>query len=87
VVAVGNLDKVWLEIPEDISEKAFQQAFRSMFEAEWTEVLDTADRSFPYNASNDAFFSIRKIHPVEDLTLNELLEKEGARQPANIIVS
>ena len=87
MVAVGNLDKVWLEIPEDISEKAFQQAFRSMFEAEWTEVLDTADRSFPYNASNDAFFNVRDLHPVEALTLDQLLEKEAANKPANIIVS
>ncbi len=87
MVAVGNLDKVWLEVPEELSEEAFQQAFRAYFSAEWTEILDTADKSFSYNASNNAYFSIRTIRPVEDLTLNELVEKAGADKPANIIVS
>jgi hypothetical protein len=64
-----------------------QDAFRSYFGAEWTEVLDAADKSFSYNTANNAYFAVRDLRPEENLTLEQLLENKGIGQPANIIVS
>ena len=87
MVAVGNLDKVWQEVPEDAAEEELQSAFRSYFGAEWDEVLNAAEKSHAYNAANTSYFSVRDLHPVEDLTLEQLLEKRGLGRPPNIIVS
>ena len=84
---MGNLDRVWLAVPEDVGEKELQDAFRSYFGADWAEVLDVADKSFTYNAANNAYFAVRELSPLQDLTLGQLLEKEGIGQPPNIIVS
>jgi len=84
---VGNLDGVWLAVPEDVGEKELQDAFRSCFGADWAEVLDVADKSFAYNAANTAYFAVRGLSPLQDLTLGQLREKEGIGQPPNIIVS
>jgi hypothetical protein len=64
-----------------------QVAFRSYFDAQWAEVLDVAEKSFAYNAFNNAYFAVCNMHPVENLTLEQLLEKTGIGQPTNIIVS
>jgi hypothetical protein len=85
LVAVGNLDKVWLAVPEDVAAEDLQDAFRSYFGAEWAEVLDAADKSLAYNAANNAYFAVRDLRPVENLTLEQLLEKKGIGRPANII--
>jgi len=61
--------------------------FPKLFGAEWAEVLDVADKSFTYNAANNAYFAVRNLRPVENLTLEQLLEKKGIGQPPNIIVS
>jgi hypothetical protein len=78
---------VWLAVLEDVAEKEVQDAFRSYFGAEWAEVLDVVEKSFTYSASNDAYFAVRDLRPVENLTLAQLLEKKGISQPPNIIVS
>jgi hypothetical protein len=64
-----------------------QDAFRSTFNAPWAEVLDVADKSFNYNAFNNAYFAVCNLRTVKDLTLEQLLEKTGIEQPPNIIVS
>ena len=87
MVAVGNLGKVWSTVPEDLSAEAFQQEFLINFRANWPEVLDTADKSFTYNAFNNAYFAIEGIHTIENLTLDKLLENERADTKMNIIVS
>ena len=87
MVAIGNLNKVWLKVPEDVSAEELQAAFRSYFGEDWAEVLDVADNSFTYNAANNAYFAVRDLRPVENLTLEQLLEKKGICQPPNIIVS
>jgi hypothetical protein len=87
VVALGNLDKVWLAVPEDVAAEELQDAFRSYFGAKWAEVLDVAEKSFTYNAFNNAYFAVRDLRPVENLTLEQLLEKKGMGRPPNIIVS
>jgi len=87
VVAVGNLDKVWLAVPEDVAAEELQDAFRSYFCAEWAEVLAAAEKSFTYNAANSAYFAVRDLRPVENLTLEQLLEKKGISRPLNIIAS
>jgi hypothetical protein len=74
-------------VPEDVAAEELQDAFRSYFGAEWAEVLDAAEKSFAYNAANNAYFAVRDLRPVEDLTLEQLLEKKGIGQPPNIIVS
>jgi hypothetical protein len=87
VVAVGNLDKVWLAVPEDVAEEELQDAFRQYFGAEWHEVLAAADKSFSYNAANNAYFAVRDLRPAENLTLERLLQQKGIAQPPNIIAS
>lgn len=87
MVAVGNLDQVWLAVPEDVAPEELQDAFRSYFGSEWSQVLDAADKSFPYNAANTAYFAVRELRPVENLTLEQLLEEKGIGRPPNIIVS
>lgn len=64
-----------------------QDAFRSYFGAEWSEVLHTADRSLAYNAANASYFGVRGLLPVEDLTLERLLERKGSGRTVNIIAS
>ena len=87
MVAVGDLDKVWLAVPEDVAEEGLQDAFRRHFGAEWDEVLSVTDKSFSYNAANNAYFAVRDLRPVENLTLEELLEKKGIGRSSNIIAS
>jgi hypothetical protein len=87
LVAVGNLDRVWLAVPEDVAAEALQDAFGGWFGAEWSEVLDAAEKSFAYNAANNAYFAVRDLRPVENLTLERLLERKEIGQPPNIIVS
>jgi hypothetical protein len=87
MVAVGNLDKVWLAVPEDVAPEDLQDGFRSYFGAEWAEVLDVAEKSPTYNAANNAYFAVRDLRPVVDLTLEQLLKRKGIGQPPNIIVS
>jgi hypothetical protein len=82
---VGNLDKIWLAVPEDVAEEELQDAFRSYFGAQWDEVLHAAEKSIAYNAANDAYFAVRDLRPVDNLTLEELLEKKESGQPPNII--
>lgn len=87
MVAVGDLDKVWMEVPEDVSAEEFKHVFRSYFGVEWTEVLDATNKSYYYNAANNAYFAVSKLRLVENLTLDQLLEKEDVVQPPNIIIS
>ena len=87
MVAVGDLKKIWHEIPEDASEEEFETAFKDYFGAESKEVLDAVDRSFGYNSYNNAYFSAANIEPVENLNLKQLLEEKGFSQPPNVVVS
>lgn len=87
MVAVGNLGKVWLDVPDAVAEEELQDAFRHHFGAGWDEVLDAANKSFSYNAANNAYFAVRDVSPLENLTLEQLLEKEGIGQSPNIIAS
>jgi len=87
VVAVGNLDKVWLTVPEDVRAEELREAFRRHFSAEWAVVLDAVEKSFIYNAANNAYFAVRHLRRLEDLTLDQLLGKKGIGQPPNIMVS
>jgi len=64
-----------------------QDSFRSYFGEKWAEVLDAAEKSFAYNAANNAYFAVRDLRPVESLTLEQLLEKKRIGRPPNIIVS
>ena len=82
MVAVGNLKKIWLEIPQDISEKEFKKAFEDYFGAEFGKVLDAVDNSFEYNAYNSAYFSAGGIEPLENLNLNQLLEEKVSHKKA-----
>ena len=87
MVAVGDLDKVWMPVREDVTPGELQGAFQSYFGAPWNEVLEAADKSFTYNAFNDAYFAVRNLHPVEDLTLADLLARTGIARWPNLIVS
>ena len=84
---MGSLDRIWLPVPEEDDEGELQEAFLSYFGAQWAEVLDVAEKSFAYNAANNAYFAVRGLHPIEHLTLEQLLEEKGTGTPRNIIVS
>ena len=84
---MGNLDKVWLTVPEEVSAEELQAAFQNHFGAAWSEVVDAADQSFAYNAANSVYFAVRDLRPVENLTLEQLLEERDVGQAPNIIVS
>lgn len=84
---MGSLDKVWLSVPEAVEAEELQKAFRGHFGADWTEVLSAAQMSLAYNAANNAYFAVRDLRPVEELTLEELLEQEGIGSSPNIIAS
>lgn len=86
MVAVGNLDKVWLAVPDEVTAEELRAAFQRYFGAEWAEVLDAAEKSFTYNAANNAYFAVRHLHRLEDLSLDQLLGKKGIGRPPNIIV-
>ena len=87
MVAVGNLDKVWIDVPEEAQEEELFDAFRLHFGAESAEVLAVADKSFSYNAANNAYFAVRNLRPIENLTLEQLLEQKGVDRSSNIIAS
>lgn len=87
VVAVGSLERVWSPRPEEIAEEQLEEAFGRRFGVAWADVLDAADKSFAYNVANDAYFSVRDLRPLEGLTLEELLEKNGGASTTNVIVS
>ena len=87
MVAVGNLHKVWHEVPEDVIEEELKDAFESFFGTEWAEVLDAVEKSLDYNAPNNAYFAVRNLRLVENQILEQVLKKKGVSQPPNIIVS
>ena len=87
MVAVGSLDRVWIAVPEDVAAEELQDAFQGYFGAEWAEILDVAEKSFAYNAANNAYFAVRDLRPVQNLTLEQLLEKKGISKTPNIIIS
>ena len=87
MVAVGNLHKVWHEFPEVVGPEEWQEAFRGHFGAEWTEVLDAAEKSLAYSAACNVYFAVRDLRPLENLTLEELLEKTGVSRPPNVIAA
>ncbi len=84
---MGSLDNVWCLVPEAVETEELQQAFRAHFGADWSEVLSAAQMSLAYNAANNAYFAVRDLRPVEELTLEELLEREGIGSSPNIIAS
>jgi len=86
VVAVGNLDKVWLDLPE-AGEAELRSAFAAQFGKDWEKVLINASKPFSYHAANQAYFGVREIRSLEGLFLHELVEPSGAAQPVNIIAS
>ena len=84
---MGNLFKIWLSVPDDVSMEELQKAFQTHFGVEWEEVLDAADTSFAYNSANNAYFAVSDLCSVDGLTLDQLLGKNGTGTPPNIIVS
>ena len=74
MVAVGTLKKVWLNIPQDVSEEIFKKAFEDCFGSGLENALDTIDKSFEYNVYNTVYFSIGDIELIENVTLDQLLE-------------
>ncbi len=84
---MGNLDKVWLSVPEYAQAAELKAAFKNHFGLEWDRTLNTMDTSFAYNALNNTYFAVGNLRPVKNLTLDRLMEKGGNRKPPNVIVS
>lgn len=83
---MGNLDKVWLVGPDEVTAEELQVAFEDYFGAKWAEVLDAMDKSLAYNVDNKVYFAVRNLRHLENLTLEQLLTELGIGQAPNIIV-
>ena len=64
-----------------------QDAFRGYFDARWSEVLDSTDKSYAYNAFNNAYFAVNNLVPVENMTVEQVLKEKGIIRTPNIIAS
>ena len=84
---MGNLDKVWLTVPEEVSAEELQAAFQTHFGATWFEVLDAADQSFAYNAATSDYYAEPDLRSQENQTLEQHQEERDSGQAPNIIVS
>ncbi|MEW6574200.1 MAG: hypothetical protein AB1374_11270 [Bacillota bacterium] len=85
---MGNLEKMWLDIPKEFSEKEeLAVAFQEHFGKPWSEVMIGAEKSLSYHAANNAYFAVSNLKPVENVTLSDLLESKGNKKPVNIIAS
>lgn len=87
MVAVGNLRKIWNEVPLYVTEEEFGKAFDEYFGAGRKEVLDAVDMSFAYNAYNTVYFSVGDIKTISNMNLDQLLKENGLYQPPNVVVS
>lgn len=86
MVAVGSLKKVWLDIPEETETiESLKSAFNQYFNADWDDVVVGAEKPFGYHASYDAYFGVKDLKAVTDLTVDQLLESKGVKRPLNII--
>lgn len=57
------------------------------FGAEWSDVLDAAEKSFGYNAPNNGYFAVCNLRALETVTLDQVLKEKGIGSPPNVIVS
>ena len=87
MVAVGDLIKIWSDIPQDVSEKEFEKAFKDYFSSESGDVLDAVEKSFEYNTYNTVYFSVGNIETIDNVTLDQLPEEKGLSRPPNVVVS
>jgi hypothetical protein len=87
VVAVGNLDKVWIPEAAEASVEKLKDAFGRHFGVKWDQALNAVDRSVAYHAANTAYFSVCDLRPIEYLTLDQLTAETGNHRPLNIIAS
>lgn len=87
MVAVGNLNRVWLDVPHYASSEELHKAFQNYFGAEWEKVLNAVDKSSQYNTFNDTYFLVDSLKPLENITLDKIFEDNSASQMPNIIVS
>jgi hypothetical protein len=85
VVAVGSLEQVWLDLPDFESKQTLMSAFNAYFNADWNAVMVGAEKPFGYHASYDAYFAVRNLRPVNDLTVDQLLASTGVKKPINIV--
>ncbi len=65
--------------------ETLRQAFNAYFAAEWDAVMVGADKPFGYHAAYDAYFAVRDLKPVTDLTVDQLLASKDVKQPINIV--
>lgn len=83
---MGNLGKVWVDIPDDIdSMEELQSYFNRFFGVSWNDVLVGAEKSFGHHASYDAYFAVKNLKAVTDMTVEQLLEQKSAIRPLNIV--
>lgn len=87
MVAVGNLDKVWIPDATEASVEQLKDAFRRHFGVKWDQALNAVDRSVAYHAANTAYFSVRDLRRMEHLMLDQLTAETGNHRPLNIIAS
>lgn len=73
MIAVGTLDRIWLDVPEEMDDMdTLAREFEKYFEARWEDVMVGGDRPFVYHKDWEAYFAVTGLKPVSGLTLSGL---------------
>lgn len=72
MVAVGNLNKIWLEVPQTSDPEILIREFEKYFGAYWHRVKVGADKPFASHIGWQAYFAVSGFKLVQDLMLSEL---------------
>lgn len=73
MVAVGDLQRIWLDIPVDIEDmEMLAGEFENFFGARWKDVMVGGDKPFVYHKDWEAYFSVTGLKPVTGLRLSGL---------------
>ena len=73
MVAVGNLGKIWMEVPEDAEDmETLAGEFKECFGVRWDDVVLGGEKPFVYHKDWEAYFSVAGLKPVSGLKLSQL---------------
>lgn len=74
VVAVGSLAGLWLDLPEDITDRqTLETRFEEYFGLKWPEVMIRGSLSYVYHQHWNAYLSVACLEPMANVPLPALL--------------
>lgn len=72
MVAVGNLAKIWLDVPEADDMEELAAAFKDYFGTQWEDTMTGGDRPFVFHKDWGAYFSVTGLQPASNKKLSDL---------------